>query len=128
MDVIACADGKVLPWLWQSSSPFPFPHFPAFTELFVTILFTLSIDLALGYAGIVTFGQAAFFGVGAYAAGLISIHVTPDPILGLLLGTALAALLVASDRNADPAHRGRHLDDADARRRLDIRPASRPAS
>jgi branched-chain amino acid transport system permease protein len=57
------------------------------------ILFTLSIDLALGYAGIVTFGQAAFFGVGAYAAGLISIHVTPDPILGLLLGTALAALL-----------------------------------
>lgn len=57
------------------------------------ILFTLSIDLALGYAGIVTFGQAAFFGVGAYAAGLLSIHVTPDPILGLLFGTAIAALL-----------------------------------
>jgi branched-chain amino acid transport system permease protein len=57
------------------------------------ILFTLSIDLALGYAGIVTFGQAAFFGVGAYAAGLLSIHVTPDPILGLLFGTGIAALL-----------------------------------
>jgi branched-chain amino acid transport system permease protein len=56
------------------------------------ILFTLSIDLALGYAGIVTFGQAAFFGFGAYAAGLLSIHVTPDPILGLLFGTILAAL------------------------------------
>ncbi len=57
------------------------------------ILFTLSIDLALGYAGIVTFGQAAFFGVGAYAAGLLSIHLTPDPILGLLFGTGIAALL-----------------------------------
>ncbi|HEX4112867.1 MAG TPA: branched-chain amino acid ABC transporter permease [Stellaceae bacterium] len=57
------------------------------------ILFTLSIDLALGYAGIITFGQAAFFGVGAYAAGLLSIHITPDPILGLLFGTAIAAVL-----------------------------------
>jgi branched-chain amino acid transport system permease protein len=56
------------------------------------ILFTLSIDLALGYAGIVTFGQAAFFGLGAYAAGLLSIHVTPDPLIGLLFGTAVAAL------------------------------------
>ena len=57
------------------------------------ILFTLSIDLALGYAGIITFGQAAFFGVGAYAAGLLSIHLTPDPILGLLFGTGVGALL-----------------------------------
>lgn len=56
------------------------------------ILFTLSLDLALGYAGIVTFGQAAFFGLGAYAAGLFSIHVMPDPLLGLAVGTAVAAL------------------------------------
>ncbi|HEY5210891.1 MAG TPA: branched-chain amino acid ABC transporter permease [Stellaceae bacterium] len=57
------------------------------------ILFTLSIDLCLGYAGIVTFGQAAFFGVGAYAAGLLSIHLTPDPLLGLLFGTGIAAIV-----------------------------------
>jgi branched-chain amino acid transport system permease protein len=63
------------------------------TSALEMILFTLSIDLALGYAGIITFGQAAFFGVGAYAAGLLSIHVTPDPILGLLFGTALGAAL-----------------------------------
>ena len=56
------------------------------------ILFTLSLDLALGYAGIVTFGQAAFFGLGAYAAGLFAIHVMPDPLLGLIFGTAVAAL------------------------------------
>lgn len=56
------------------------------------ILFTLSIDLVLGYAGIITFGQAAFFGLGAYAAGLLSIHVTPDPLLGLLFGTVVAGL------------------------------------
>jgi branched-chain amino acid transport system permease protein len=56
------------------------------------ILFTLSIDLALGYAGIITFGQAAFFGLGAYAAGLFSIYVSPDPLLGLLFGTIVAAV------------------------------------
>jgi len=56
------------------------------------ILFTLSLDLVLGYAGIVTFGQAAFFGLGAYAAGLFAIHGMPDPLLGLLFGTAVAAL------------------------------------
>lgn len=56
------------------------------------ILFTLSIDLALGYAGIITFGHAAFFGLGAYAAGLFAIHVAPDPLLGLLFGTIVAAL------------------------------------
>jgi branched-chain amino acid transport system permease protein len=63
------------------------------TSALEMILFTLSIDLALGYAGIVTFGQAAFFGAGAYAAGLLSIHLTSDPILGLLFGTAFAALV-----------------------------------
>jgi branched-chain amino acid transport system permease protein len=54
------------------------------TLVLINILFTLSLDLALGYAGIVTLGHAAFFGVGAYAAGNFAIHVSSDPLLGHL--------------------------------------------
>lgn len=56
-------------------------------------LFVLSIDLILGYAGIVSLGQAAFFGAGAYGAGLFSKFVTGEPFLGLLAGGAAAAAL-----------------------------------
>lgn len=63
------------------------------TQIMIWILFALSLDLVLGYAGIVTLGHAAFFGVGAYAAGLFSIHFSPDPILGHLFAIAVAGLL-----------------------------------
>jgi branched-chain amino acid transport system permease protein len=63
------------------------------TNVLIMILFTMSLDLALGYAGIVTLGQAAFFGVGAYAAGIFSIHVTQDPLIGLVVATAAGAIL-----------------------------------
>src|SRR5262245_30206962 len=59
----------------------------------IWILFALSLDLALGYAGIVTLGHAAFFGFGAYAAGLFAIHLSPDPLLGHLFAIAVTALL-----------------------------------
>ncbi len=65
------------------------------TQIMIWILFALSLDLALGDAGIVTLGQAAFFGFGAYVAGIISIHLTGDPILGHLAAIALTALLGA---------------------------------
>ncbi len=60
-------------------------------NILVMILFTLSLDLALGYAGIITLGHAAFFGLGAYAAGLFNIHVDNDPLLGLAFASLLAA-------------------------------------
>ena len=63
------------------------------TNILGMILFALSLDLALGYAGIITLGHAAFYGVGAYAAGLMAIHVNNDPLLGLAAATLLAALL-----------------------------------
>lgn len=62
------------------------------TNVLIMILFTLSLDLALGYAGIITLGHAAFFGVGAYSAGVMVIYLTPDPLLGLLLATILAGI------------------------------------
>ena len=45
-------------------------------EIAILALFALSLDLILGYAGIVSLGHAAFFGVGAYTAGLLAKHVT----------------------------------------------------
>lgn len=64
-----------------------------FNEIAILALFALSLDLILGYAGIVSLGHAAFFGTGAYVAGLLARHVTPDPLVGLALAIAVAALL-----------------------------------
>jgi branched-chain amino acid transport system permease protein len=62
------------------------------SQIAITALFALSIDLVLGYAGIVTLGHAAFFGLGAYGAGLFSKHVWGEPLSGLAVGAALAAV------------------------------------
>ena len=68
-------------------------HAALVNEIAILALFALSLDLILGYAGIVSLGHAAFFGVGAYGAALFAKHVMPDPLVGLAVGTALAAAL-----------------------------------
>jgi branched-chain amino acid transport system permease protein len=61
------------------------------TEAAILGLFALSLDLILGYAGIVSLGQAAFFGVGAYTAGLLAKYeIITEPVLALLVSGALA--------------------------------------
>jgi branched-chain amino acid transport system permease protein len=62
-------------------------------EIAILGLFALSLDLILGYAGIVSLGHAAFFGVGAYAAGLMLLHIHTDPLLALLAAALVAGLL-----------------------------------
>jgi branched-chain amino acid transport system permease protein len=62
-------------------------------EVAILALFALSLDLILGYAGIISLGHAAFFGAGAYAAGLLCKLVTPDPLLGLAVAVPVAAVL-----------------------------------
>jgi len=64
-------------------------------EIAILALFALSLDLILGYAGIVSLGHAAFFGFGAYAAALFAKLVMPDPLLGLAVAVGLCALLGA---------------------------------
>jgi len=68
-------------------------HAALINEIAILALFALSLDLILGYAGIVSLGHAAFFGVGAYGAGLFAKHVMPDPLVGLLAAMALSALV-----------------------------------
>lgn len=62
-------------------------------EIAILGLFALSIDLILGYAGIVSLGQAAFFGFGAYVAGLLAKTVVAEPVTGLIVAMLAAGLL-----------------------------------
>ena len=64
-----------------------------FSQIAIMGLFALSLDLILGYAGIVSLGHAAFFGLGAYSAGLLAKHGMGDPLVGLAGGAAAAALI-----------------------------------
>jgi branched-chain amino acid transport system permease protein len=70
-------------------------HALLFNEVAILALFTLSLDLILGYAGIVSLGHAAFFGFAAYSAALFAKHIYPDPLIGLAVAVAAAALLGA---------------------------------
>ena len=63
------------------------------SQIAITALFALSLDLILGYAGIVSLGHAAFFGFGAYTAGLMSKHGWGEPITGLIISGLAAGLL-----------------------------------
>lgn len=84
---------KLLPWLVVAALPLALPGYePLAAQVFVMILFALSLDLLVGYAGIVTLGHAGFFGVGGYTAGILSVHGFTDPILTALCAMALAAV------------------------------------
>lgn len=62
------------------------------TRIAIMALFALSLDLVTGYGRIVTLGQAAPFGVGAYAAGLCAVHGAPDPLAGIAVGLIAGGL------------------------------------
>jgi branched-chain amino acid transport system permease protein len=84
-----------LPWILALAYYFAFPNHLGFgTDLLITILFALSLDLALGYAGIVTLGHAAFFGAGAYTVGILAHQgIWNEPITSLAMGACVAALI-----------------------------------
>jgi len=82
-------------WLVALASLFLLPgkHL-ILAEIAILGLFALSLDLILGYAGIISLGHAAFFGFGAYAAGLLAKHgLVTEPLLALLASGLLAAAL-----------------------------------
>jgi branched-chain amino acid transport system permease protein len=82
-------------WLVALASIFVLPsRHLILTEIVVLGLFALSLDLILGYAGIISLGHAAFFGFGAYAAGLLAKHgIISEPVIALVASGLAAALL-----------------------------------
>ena len=85
---------EIVFWLVAIAAFFAFPtHRVLGSQILITGLFALSLDLILGYAGIVSLGHAAFFGVGAYAAGLLAAHGWGEPLSGLVVAGAAGALV-----------------------------------
>jgi branched-chain amino acid transport system permease protein len=72
----------------------PFVLFPSYlslaSQIAIAALFALSVDLILGYAGIITLGHAMFFGLGAYAAAIPAKHGWGEPLSALFTAALLA--------------------------------------
>lgn len=81
-------------WIAAAAAFFIFPsERPLAASIMVMALFALSLDLVLGYAGIVSFGHAVFFGIGAYGAALLALNGWTEPVSGALVAGLAAALL-----------------------------------
>jgi len=84
---------EIVFWLAPVAAFFALPGYLILgSQILITGLFALSLDLILGYAGIVSLGHAAFFGLGAYTAGLLAAHGWGEPLTGLMAAAAVAAL------------------------------------
>ena len=112
---IASAGGRRCRGSWRWPSISRFRDYLGFgTELLITILFAISLDLALGYAGIVTLGHAAFFGAGAYTVGMLAKHeIWTEPISGLVIAALVAGRRLRLRPGAAAHHRA-DLADAHA--------------
>jgi branched-chain amino acid transport system permease protein len=84
---------EALPWIIAIAAFFVFPDRMTFgSQVLVMVMFALSLDLILGYAGIVTLGHAAFFGIGAYTVGLAAARLGwSEPISGLIAAALVSA-------------------------------------
>src|SRR5262249_1457331 len=84
---------EIVFWLIPVVAFFAFPGYLVLgSQILIVGLFAVSLDLILGYAGIVSLGHAAFFGIGAYTAGLLAVHGWGEPFTGLLAAAATAAI------------------------------------
>jgi branched-chain amino acid transport system permease protein len=90
---LAVSPWEAAPWVIAIAAFFLFPGYvPLFGQILVMTLFALSLDIVVGYCGIVTLGHAALYGTGAYTAGLLAVHGWTEPISNALCAAAVAAL------------------------------------
>src|SRR5581483_2126738 len=85
---------EALPWLIAIAAFFVFSDLMTFgSQVLIGVMFALSLDLILGYAGIVTLGHAAFFVIGAYVVGLSAARFGwSEPISGVVAAAVVAGL------------------------------------
>jgi len=88
LEAVVWALALASPWLLSR-------HALIVNEIAIVALFALSLDLILGYTGIVSLGHAAFFGMGAYSAALFAKWIHPDPLLGLAVAVGVSTALGA---------------------------------
>lgn len=77
------------------SVPFWVPTYPVsiLSRILAFALLVVSVDLLTGYTGLPTLGQVAYFGAGAYTAGLVGRHLSSEVIVQILIGTLVAAFM-----------------------------------
>src|SRR5260370_12883982 len=63
-----------------------------FARVMIFSIAALSLDLLAGYGGLISFGHAAFMGLGAYAVGILSAHGVQETLLSLPAAILVAAL------------------------------------
>src|SRR6478672_2039837 len=84
---------EIVFWLIPVVCFFLLPNYRVLgSQILITALFAVSLDLILGYAGIVSLGHAAFFGIGAYTAGLLAVHGWHEPLSGLAAAAVVAGI------------------------------------
>lgn len=64
-------------------------------EILVFSIFAMSLDLLIGYTGLLSFGHAAFFGISAYTVVILGVHLGISGWIGLFAGIVVSALLAA---------------------------------
>jgi len=90
--------GPIIPWVLLGVVVLILPDLmrtTVATEVWIFAILALAFNLLLGYTGLLSFGQATFFGAGAYTAGLLLIHQRVHPLVALA-AAALAGGLVAA--------------------------------
>ena len=90
---------NVLIWLALLTAPTWLNAVGGYTQLgtlvLVMALAATALNFLLGYTGVLSFGHAAYFGLGAYGAGLTIKYLVPNTLLGMLVGVAAAVVAAA---------------------------------
>ncbi len=90
---------NIVIWLLLLAMPFWLVGVGGYVELGTRVvvlgLAAMSLNFLLGYTGVLSFGHAAYFGLGAYGAGMIIRYVVPNTGLGILVGTLVGTLAAA---------------------------------
>ncbi len=85
---------ELLPWVAAIAVFYLLPGYRLLaTQILVMIMFAVSLDLIVGYAGIISLGHSALFGTGAYAAAILAEQGWTEPLSGVAAGAALAAVM-----------------------------------
>ncbi len=83
----------ILAGLFLLFLPFMTPYKALASQMLVFAIFALGYDIAFGYTGLLSFGHAAFFGLGAYGTGLTLIHLSIPAPLAILMGVIISLLI-----------------------------------
>lgn len=65
------------------------------SRVMILSIFAMGYNILFGRTGLLSFGHAAFYAAGAYGLGLFFLHVSPHPLMGILVGVACACILSA---------------------------------